>query len=133
MRLAALHAWPALPIRPVSAFLTTRSMSDAPRIRYGSEPPSSSTTFFRLRPAISATAAPARSEPVSETPWMRSSPISVSICSLVAKMLTYAPSGRPASRNSRSISSADSGHCGACLSTMALPSIRLGAANRATW
>ncbi len=34
----------------------------------GSEPPSSSATFLRLRPATSATAAPARSEPVTETP-----------------------------------------------------------------
>ena len=34
----------------------------------GSEPPSSNTTFVRFRPAISATAAPARAEPVTETP-----------------------------------------------------------------
>ena len=34
----------------------------------GSEPPSSSTAFLRFRPAIAATAAPARSEPVTETP-----------------------------------------------------------------
>ena len=39
-----------------------------PSTMNGSEPPSSSTTFLRLRPAISATAAPARSEPVTETP-----------------------------------------------------------------
>ena len=50
----------------------------------GSEPPSSSTTFLRLRPAISATAAPARSEPVSETPWTRGSAMTHSICSFVA-------------------------------------------------
>ena len=41
----------------------------------GSEPPSSRTTFLRLRPAISATAAPARSEPVRDTPAMRGSAI----------------------------------------------------------
>ena len=43
----------------------------------GSDPPSSSATFLRLRPAISATAAPARSEPVSETPCTRGSAIIV--------------------------------------------------------
>ena len=37
----------------------------------GSDPPSSSATFLRLRPATSATAAPARSEPVTETPCTR--------------------------------------------------------------
>ena len=63
----------------------------------GSDPPSSSTTFLRLRPAISATAAPARSEPVSDTPWMAGSAIASAICSLVARMLTYAPAGKPAS------------------------------------
>ena len=46
----------------------------------GSEPPSSSTTFLRWRPATSATAAPARSEPVSETPCTRGSAMTVSIC-----------------------------------------------------
>ena len=50
----------------------------------GSEPPSSSTTFFRLRPAISATAAPARSEPVSDTPATRGSAMMAATCSLVA-------------------------------------------------
>ena len=34
----------------------------------GSDPPSSRTTFLRLRPATSATAAPARSLPVTDTP-----------------------------------------------------------------
>ncbi|CAM5742260.1 hypothetical protein SHIRM173S_00158 [Streptomyces hirsutus] len=48
----------------------------------GSDPPSSSTTFFRWRPAISATAEPARSEPVSETPWTRGSAITSAICSV---------------------------------------------------
>src|SRR5204863_411299 len=47
----------------------------------GSEPPISSTTFFRLRPATSATAEPARSDPVTETPRTRGSGITFSaIC-----------------------------------------------------
>jgi hypothetical protein len=32
-----------------------------------------------------------------------------------------------------SIASADSGHWGACLSRIVLPTMRFGAANRATW
>ena len=49
-----------------------------------SEPPSSSTTFFRSRPATSATAAPARWEPVSDTPATRWSAMMAAACSLVA-------------------------------------------------
>lgn len=88
MRLAALHACPALPNRPVTAYLTVLSRSSGWSTRNGSEPPSSSTTFFRCRPACSATADPARSEPVSETPWTRGSAMMVETCSLVAKRLT---------------------------------------------
>ena len=86
-RLAALQACPEFSKRAPTADSTAASMSSVPSRMNGSEPPSSSTTFLRLRPAISATAAPARSEPVSETPRTRGSAITVSICSLVAKML----------------------------------------------
>ena len=68
-RLAALHACPQLSTRATTADATTASRSSVDRRMNGSEPPSSSTTFFKWRPAISATAAPARSDPVSETPW----------------------------------------------------------------
>ena len=67
-RLAALQDWPVLSTRAATAFSTAVSRSSVLSRMNGSEPPSSSTTFLRLRPAISATAAPARSEPVSETP-----------------------------------------------------------------
>src|SRR4026209_718095 len=62
-RFAALHDWPALSIRASTAAWTVSSRLSVPRTMNGSEPPISSTTFFRFRPAISATAAPARPEP----------------------------------------------------------------------
>lgn len=121
-------------MRASSADCTTASMSSAESTTKGSLPPSSSTTFLRLRPATSATAAPARSEPVSETPRTRGSGMTISaICSLVAKMFSYAPSGRPASARISAIVVADHGHCGACLSSTVLPRMRLGNAKRATW
>ena len=83
-RFAALHAWPALSRRAAAAASTTESRSSVESRMNGSEPPSSSTTFLRLRPAISATAAPARSEPVTETPWTRGSAIAVATCSFEA-------------------------------------------------
>ena len=98
-----------------------------------SEPPSSSTTFFRCWPASEATAVPARSLPVTETPRTRGSAMMSAACSLLAKRLMYASAGTPASWKSCSIASADSGHCGACLSRIVLPASRFGPANRATW
>ena len=83
-RLPALQAWPVFSMRAEMAASTVASRSSEPSTMNGSEPPSSSTTFFRWRPAVSATAEPARSEPVSETPWMRGSAMSSSICSFVA-------------------------------------------------
>ncbi len=83
-RFAALHDWPVLSRRASAAWVATSPMSSVPRTMNGSDPPSSSTTFFRFLPAIAATAEPARSEPVTETPWTRLSPIVHSIWSLVA-------------------------------------------------
>jgi hypothetical protein len=53
----------------------------------GSEPPSSSTTFFRFLLATAATADPARSLPVTETPHTRGSAIMSATCSFVANTL----------------------------------------------
>ena len=83
-RLAALHDWPVLSRRAETADSTAASRSSVLRRMNGSEPPSSSTTFFRFRPATSATAAPARSEPVTETPCTRGSAITFAAWSLVA-------------------------------------------------
>ncbi len=132
-RLAALHAWPVFSIRASTAAPTEASRSSEPSSRNGSEPPSSRTTFLRLRPAVSATAAPARSEPVSETPLTLGSAIASAICSLDAYTLTYAPAGKPASSKMLCSAAADSGHCGACLRMIVLPITRFGPANRATW
>ena len=77
-----------LDIRPRVADFTVASMSAVSSTMNASDPPSSRTTFFRLRPAISATAEPARSLPVSETPCTRGSAMMSATWSLVAKMLT---------------------------------------------
>ena len=87
IRLAALQAWPALPIRPATAALTVLVTSSLSSTMKGSEPPSSRTTFLRLRPATSATAAPARSLPVTDTPATRGSAIIAAIWLLLANML----------------------------------------------
>src|SRR5947207_1876627 len=97
IRLLELQAWPTFSIRVTQAVLAASSTSSVSRMMYGSEPPSSRTTFFRLRPAVSATAVPARSEPVNDTPRSRGSAIIAATCSWVANRLTYTPSGTPAS------------------------------------
>ncbi len=87
-RFAALHDWPVLSSRASAAYSTTSSRLSVASTMNGSEPPISSTTFFRCLPAISATAEPARSEPVTETPRTRGSGITVSaICSFVARIV----------------------------------------------
>ena len=87
IRLAALQAWPALPIRPATAACTVLARSSLSSTMKGSDPPSSRTTFLRLRPATSATAAPARSLPVTDTPATRGSAIMSAIWLLLAKTL----------------------------------------------
>ena len=133
-RFAALHDCPVLSSRASTAASTTSSRFSVARRMNGSEPPISRTTFFRLRPATSATAEPARSDPVTETPRTRGSGITFSaICSLVARIVWYAPSARPASSYIAWIASPDSGHWGAGFSRIGLPTIRFGPAKRATW
>ncbi len=83
-RFAALQAWPLFSSRAPTASSTVASRSSVLSRMNGSEPPSSSTIFLRLRPAISATAEPARSEPVSDTARTRGSAMTSSICSFVA-------------------------------------------------
>ena len=88
IRLDALQACPPFSIRPAAAVLATAGRSAPSRTMNGSEPPSSSTTFFRFCPAAAATAAPARSLPVTDTPVTRGSAIMSATCSLLAKTLT---------------------------------------------
>ena len=77
IRLLELQAWPTFSIRVAQAVSAASSTSGVSRMMYGSDPPSSRTTFLRLRPACAATTVPARSEPVSETPRSRGSAIIV--------------------------------------------------------
>src|SRR3974377_1368985 len=67
IRLLELQAWPTFSIRVTQAVLAASWTLSVSRMMYGSEPPSSRTTFFRLRPAVSATNVPARPEPVRDT------------------------------------------------------------------
>ncbi len=83
-RLAALQDCPVLSSRAAIALSTTSSSFSVDSTMNGSDPPISSTTFFRCRPATSATAMPARSDPVTETPATRGSAMIVAACSLVA-------------------------------------------------
>ena len=72
-RLEAMQDCPLFWMRAVTASGTVASMSAELATMNGSEPPNSSTDFFRCWPAISATERPARSEPVSVTAAMRGS------------------------------------------------------------
>lgn len=63
------------------------SRSSVENTMNGSEPPSSRTTFLRLRPAVSAMTAPALSEPVKETPTIRGSAMARATWALVAYTL----------------------------------------------
>ena len=75
MRLGELHACPELDNRARPTVSTSSPTSSVSKTTSGSEPPSSSTLLVRFLPATSATAAPAPSLPVSETPWTRGSAI----------------------------------------------------------
>ncbi len=88
MRLPALQDCPAFSILAATAAAATPGTSSVSRTMKGSDPPSSRTTFLRCWPATAATAPPARSLPVTETPAMRGSAIIVATWSLEAKTLT---------------------------------------------
>ena len=98
----------------------------------GSEPPSSSTVFFRLRPARSAMREPVSELPVSVTARMRGSSMSGSIAPPATSTVRSSPCGNPASLNASSIASADRGTFEACLSTAPFPAMNAGAAKRTT-
>ena len=67
--------------------------------------------FLQRRSGGQATATPARSEPVSVTAEMRASAMRASTSSLVTSSVVKSPSGAPASRKTRSISSAHAWYC----------------------
>ena len=65
---AAMQLCPEFIVLPVTAFYAANSTSASSKTINGSEPPSSSTTFFKFLPASSAILAPAAVLPVNETP-----------------------------------------------------------------
>ena len=67
-RLAAMQLCPAFCIRALIAVATATSKSASSRTIYALLPPNSNTHFFKWVPAIAATAFPADSLPVKETP-----------------------------------------------------------------
>ena len=75
-RLAAMQLWPLFWLRARTAVAAAASRSASARTMNGSEPPSSSTCFFRYRPAVLATCSPTSLEPVRVTAWMRGSAMS---------------------------------------------------------
>ena len=81
----------------MTAAFAAASMSASPSTMNGSEPPSSSTTFFMCRPATSPTAEPAFSDPVTDTPWTRGSAMHAATWAEEMNALRYTPSGSPAS------------------------------------
>ena len=98
----------------------------------GSLPPSSSTLFFISRPAVLATALPARSLPVSVTAFTLGSRIIFSTASFSINNDWNTPGSKPPSRKIFSMASAHCGTLEACLSTPTFPAIKAGAANRKT-
>ena len=133
MRLLELQAWPMLYMRVAHAVRAASAGSSASSTMYGSDPPSSRTAFLRCWPASAPITEPARSEPVRETPATRGSAMNSAIWSCVAKTLVYTPAGTPASSMICCTARAERGQISACLSTIALPSMRFGAAKRAIW
>ena len=95
-RLAAMHDWPLLNVRDLTAVATACARSADGMTMKGSLPPSSSTVFFSARPARLATSRPARSLPVSVTAATRSSSRIAGTCSTSISSAWNTPSGNPA-------------------------------------
>jgi hypothetical protein len=131
-RLAAMHDWPLLIVRAVTATVAARSTSAVASTTNGSLPPSSSTVFLSWRPATAATSRPAGSLPVSVTPAMRLSAMSPETRSAPMSSVWNTPEGQPARRNRSSSASAHCGTFDACLSSATFPAASAGAANRTT-
>jgi hypothetical protein len=98
----------------------------------GSLAPSSKTTFWILFAAPMPTSIPACSLPVSAAAIRRESPRILSTSREPNSRVWKTPSGKPARRNSSSISSALCGTIEACFSSPTFPAISAGAANRST-
>ena len=91
-----MHDWPVFWMRALTPCFTASSRSAEGMTMNGSEPPSSSTTFFSALPAASATELPAPSLPVRVTAAMRSSAIRPATASDLIARFWNRPSGAPA-------------------------------------
>ena len=131
-RLAAMQLCPLLMHRDAAAAAAAAETSASASTRNGSLPPSSITVFFSAAPAWAATIRPAASLPVSVTAAMVGCSMIALITGVSTSSVVNTPSGKPASTNSFSSSSAMPLTLGACFSTPTLPAIRLGAAKRIT-
>ena len=125
--------------RPCTATARRASRSASASTMNGSEPPSSSTLFLSAVPAAAATAAPARSLPVSVTAATRGSSmirgghVRPTLGVATSSAGEHARRAGPPSREHLPRSPARSrGTFGACLSSAALPAISAGAAKRKT-
>ena len=98
----------------------------------GSEPPSSSTTFFSARPAASATFMPAPSLPVRVTATMRWSAMSAATLSDLMGKFWNRPAGAPAAITISSIAAATPCTLEACFNKPTLPAMIVGARKRTT-
>ena len=128
-RFAAMQDCPQLTKRPATAPVAATSRSASSATMKGSDPPSSSTTFFTSFEASRATATPVPTDPVRLTTetGLRISAVAV----LRSPTTTWkTSSGRPASLNAPSRFSADWGVALAGLTMTELPAIKAGIANR---
>ena len=121
-----MQLWPLFWLRARHATVAAVLTSASARTMKGSEPPSSSTVFFKALPAVSATSEPALSEPVRVTPAMRWSAMRRSTAAEPMSSVWKTPSGTPASRNTSSMASADCGTFDECLSSITLPAESAG-------
>ncbi len=87
IRLGELQAWPALRMRVTATVLAVLATSTSSSTISGSEPPSSRTLFLRFWAAVVATALPAPSLPVRDTPRTRGSAMRSVIWSVLTKRL----------------------------------------------
>ena len=131
-RLAAMQLCPVFWKRAFTPTVAAVATSASASTMKGSEPPSSSTCFFKACPAAAAMERPAGVEPVKVTAAMRRSAISAGTSAAPTSSVGHRPAGTPASAKTCSMASA---HCGtllACLSTRPLPPASTGAAARIT-
>ena len=95
-RFPAIQDWPLLLILAATAVVAAASMSAFVVTTKASEPPSSITEGLICRPARSATARPAGSEPVRVTAFMRQSSITLATLDAEIIRVMKEPSGKPA-------------------------------------